>query len=184
MKKRICFSLIVLLSVLAASSRSQWVSTNGPNAGAVYAIAVSPSSGGSGTNLFAGTSAGGVFLSTDNGTSWTAVDSGLTTPYVWSLAVSDTNLFAGTWGGVFVSTNNGTSWTADTGGLSWTLEGGGPTTRVWSLAVSGKYLFAGTNGGGVFRSTIGDTNWTAVNEGLTNPYVCVSCRLLQWGRRK
>jgi hypothetical protein len=51
----------------------------------------------SGTNLFAGTS-GGVFLSTNNGTSWTAVNSGLTNTDVLSLAISGTNLFAGTYG--------------------------------------------------------------------------------------
>lgn len=51
----------------------------------------------SGSNLFAGTS-GGVFLSTNNGTSWTAASTGLTTVDVLSLAVSGTNLFAGTYG--------------------------------------------------------------------------------------
>ena len=69
-----------------------------------YAFAVS------GTNLFAGTYGDGVFLSTNNGASWTAVNNGLTDLYVWALAVSGTNLFAGTYGsGVFLSTNNGTS---------------------------------------------------------------------------
>jgi hypothetical protein len=57
-----------------------------------------------GTNLFAGTYRGGVFLSTNNGTSWTAVNTGLTNYHVQSLAVSPdetggTNLFAGTYGG-------------------------------------------------------------------------------------
>lgn len=47
----------------------------------------------SGTNLFAGTG-GGVFLSTNNGTSWT--QTGLTQAEVLALAVSGTNLFAGT----------------------------------------------------------------------------------------
>ena len=47
---------------------------------------------------------------TNNGTTWTPVDSGLTMTRVWSLAVSGTNLFAGTYGGgVFLSANNGTS---------------------------------------------------------------------------
>lgn len=69
--------------------------TNGPYGGYVYSLAVS------GTNLFAGTYGGGVFLSTNNGTSWTEVNSGLTNTYVWSLAVSGTNLFAGTLGAVF-----------------------------------------------------------------------------------
>ena len=51
----------------------------------------------SGANLFAGTG-GGVFLSTNNGTSSTTVNTGLTNNLVGSLAVSDTNLFAGTVG--------------------------------------------------------------------------------------
>jgi hypothetical protein len=60
----------------------------------IYALAVS------GTNLFAGTE-GGVFLSTDNGTSWTQASTGLTSTLVSALAVSGTNLFAGTDGGVW-----------------------------------------------------------------------------------
>ena len=65
----------------------------------------------SGTNLFAGTG-GGVFLSTNNGTSWKQVNNGLMDTNILSLAVSGTNLFAGTYGsGVFLSTNNGASWT-------------------------------------------------------------------------
>jgi hypothetical protein len=53
----------------------------------------------SGTNLFAGTDGGGVFLSTNNGTSWTQVNNGLTNTDVHAFAVSGTNLFAGTNGG-------------------------------------------------------------------------------------
>jgi len=49
-----------------------------------------------GTNRIAESDSGGVYLSTNNGTSWTAVDSGLTSTYIWSLAVLGTNLFAGT----------------------------------------------------------------------------------------
>jgi hypothetical protein len=114
----------------------------------------------SGTNLFAGTDYVGVFLSTDNGTSWTEVNTGLTNTYVRAFAVSGTNLFAGTdGGGVFLSTNNGTSWTAVNTGLT--------NTTVWSLAVSGTNLFAGTYGG-VFLSANNGTSWTAVNIGLKN----------------
>ena len=114
---------------------SQWIQTNGPYGGDVYCFAVS------GTNLFAGTG-DGVFLSTDNGTSWTRASTGLTGTYVSSFAVSGTNLFAGTYGfsgGVFLSTDNGTSWTQASTGLTSTL--------VSALAVSGTNLFAGTDGG-------------------------------------
>ncbi len=135
----------------------QWVQTNGPYGGDIRALAVS------GTNLFAGTDGSGVFLSTNNGTSWTAT--GLTNTVVWSFAVSGTNLFAGTYGGVFLSTNNGTSWTAVNTGL--------PTNAnvYGGFAVSGSNLFAGTYPGGVFLSTNNGTSWRGVNTGLTNTYV-------------
>ena len=45
-------------------------------------------------NLFAGTN-GGVFLSTNNGTSWTEANNGLTNTPV-ALVISGSNLFAGT----------------------------------------------------------------------------------------
>jgi hypothetical protein len=52
----------------------------------VYGLAVS------GKNLFAGSS-GGVFRSTNNGTSWTAASTGFANTTVHALAVSGTNLF-------------------------------------------------------------------------------------------
>ena len=130
---------------------AQWVQTNGPYGGTVNCFAVS------GTNIFAGT-AGGLFLSMNNGTNWT--QTGLTNIYVNALAVSGTNVFAGTYGGVFLSTNNGTSWTEVNNGLT--------NTSVNALAVSGTNIFAGT-AGGVFLSMNNGTNWTQT--GLTNIYV-------------
>jgi hypothetical protein len=103
-----------------------------------------------GSNLFAGTEHGGVFRSSNNGTSWTAVNTGLTNTIVRSFAVSGSNLFAGTHGGgVFLSTNNGTSWTAVNTGLS-------NFTTVYALAVSGSNLFAGTGDYGVWRRPLSE----------------------------
>ena len=86
----------------------------------------------------------GVFRSTDNGTNWTAVDSGLTNNVVISFAVYGTELFAGTFsGGIFLSTNNGTSWS--------NVDSGFTNTPVQSFAISGSYLFAGTVGSGVWK---------------------------------
>jgi hypothetical protein len=87
----------------------------------------------------------------------------LTDTDVYSLVVSDTNLFAGTYDGIFLSTNNGENWTAVNNGLS--------STYVSSLAVSGSTLFAGTNDGGVFLSTNNAASWIAVNSGLTKTFV-------------
>jgi len=120
----------------------------------------------SGTNLFAGTGSSGVFLSTTNGASWSAVNAGLTdrngnARTVYALAVGGTNLFAGTsGGGVFLSTNNGASWSPVNTGLT--------KSYVNALAASGTNLFAGTDGGGIFLSTNDGASWSAVNTGLTN----------------
>jgi ligand-binding sensor domain-containing protein len=122
----------------------------------VFALAVS------GSNLFAGTD-GGVFLSTNNGASWTAVNTGLTNTGVLSLAVNGSNLFAGTFGGgVFRSTNNGASWTAVNTGLG--------NRSIYALAVNGSNLFAGTHSG-VFLSANNGTSWATVNTGLPNTEV-------------
>ena len=151
--------VVFCLFITTFPLQAQWVQTNGPSGGGVVCFATM------GRNLFAGTSGGGAFLSTDNGASWTAVNTGLTYPYVDALAAIGTNLFAGTTlggnvGGLFLSTNNGTSW----------VKTGLTSTYVFALAVSGKNLFAGT-AIGVFLSTDNGTTWTAVNTGLTNtPY--------------
>ncbi len=98
-----------------------------------------------GQRSFAGTWSGGVFLSTNNGTSWTEVNTGLTDTYIECLAISDTNLFVGTpYDGVFLSTNNGTSWININTGLP-------ETSNVGALVVSGTNLFTGTLGSGVWK---------------------------------
>ena len=163
-----CGRMLILL--IAASSllfthsiKAQWVQTVSFS-GSVQALAVS------GTNIFAGIWFPGVYLSTDNGATWTEVNSGLTDTDIFALVVSGTNLFAGAesgggteQGGVFLSTNNGTTWTSVSTGLT--------DPDVMSLAVSGANLFAGTWGGGAFLSTNNGGNWTAINSGLTHPVV-------------
>ena len=165
MKNSLTFLVLFsgILSLLPTHSRAQWVQTNGPCDESVSCFAVSR------MNLFAGTDyrgfsdCGAVFLSADNGTSWTAVDSGLTAPDIRALVVrpnggGGTNLFAGTGGnGVFRSTDDGTSWRAVDSGLG--------STAIYSLVVSGANLFAGTDNG-VFLSTDNGTSWTAVNNGF------------------
>jgi len=114
-----------------------------------------------GANLFNGRWGSGVFLSTDNGATWTAA--GLAGDNVDALAtVGAGNLFAGTaYGGagtgVYRSTNNGTNWTAVNTNLT--------STNVYSFAVDmSNNLYAGT-GDGVFSLPFPYTTWTAA--GLT-----------------
>jgi len=120
----------------------------------VYVFAIN------GTRIFAGT-LGGVFVSTNNGTSWNSA--GLTIVTV-SLVIQGANIYAGTpSSGVFLSTNNGVNWSAVNNGL--------PGTYVSALASIDTNIFAATNGSGVFRSVNNGTNWTAVNNGFAYLYM-------------
>jgi hypothetical protein len=51
-----------------------------------------------GANLFAGTTSGGVFLSTNDGTDWTSLSTGLPTSDVRAFSVVGNDLFVGTYG--------------------------------------------------------------------------------------
>ena len=146
---------------------AQWVQANSPKGFQIQCLAQS------GTNLFAGDYQDGVFLSTDNGRSWTGVDSGLTNRNVRTLVVMGANLFAGTRGGVFISTNNGTSWRESNSGLT--------DTCVSVLTVSGTDLFAGTQyGGGIFLSTDNGASWKSVNSGLLKTAYDTSLYISVW----
>src|ERR1039458_2348867 len=99
-------TLTILLFLISSNEilQAQWIQTNGPYGGIVNCLAVS------GTNLFAGTD-NGVFLSTNNESSWTAVNNGFpSNPQIVALTDSGTNIFAGIKDRVYFSTNNGTNW--------------------------------------------------------------------------
>jgi photosystem II stability/assembly factor-like uncharacterized protein len=150
-------SLILLFVLLCPAASAQWVRASSPEGGPITCFVIG------GEYLFVGTTGGGVFRSSDMGTTWTPMDAGLTNTSVWSLAVADTNLFAGTYGGgVFLSTDGGASWRSASDGLE--------ESHVLALALDGPNMFAGTLGG-VFLSTDNGMTWTGVNNGLTNVYV-------------
>ena len=115
----------------------------------------------SGTNIFAGTLYNGVFISTNNGISWTGVNNGLPdSADVISLAITGNNIFAGTSNGMFLSINNGINWTeVDNGDFA-------NAPSVTSLAVMGTNVFAGTPGG-IYLSNDTGLNWMAVDNGIT-----------------
>jgi hypothetical protein len=89
----ICVALAIVLRCPYATG--QWVRTNAPDSVQVDALV------GTGTNLFAGTENRGIFLSTNNGTTWTVANTGLTKdqygyyPVIRGLAVIGTNLYGG-----------------------------------------------------------------------------------------
>ena len=162
--KRLYVSVVSSVAILLfvwSESPAQWVQTNGsfPGNGTVSALAFS------GTNLFAGTSGsstGGAYLTTDNGTSWSAPDANLGNPYITAFAVSPTYLFAATDIGVDRLPTNGGQWTFVSSGLT--------NRSVYALAIRDTNLFAGTLGG-VYLSTNNGTNWSRVSSGMTDTAV-------------
>ena len=151
--------------------------------GSVMALAVS------GTNLYAGGSfvtAGGVTvngIACWNGNTWSALGSGIagggaySTPGVYALAVSGTNLYAGgnftSIGGTsanYIAKWNGSSWSRLGSGMS----GGSGFPYVNALVVSGTNLYAGgqfTTAGTAGAMCVAKWNgsaWSDLNTGIIN----------------
>ena len=152
--KNACFAVAVGVFLLGAQPcPAQWTQTSGPSVTYVHSLA------GKGTMLYAGTTSG-VFVSPDNGATWTARNNGLTTLEAWSLCICDSLLFAGTrGGGAFLSHDDGLTWKAINGGLT--------NVNVYSFAVVGSTVFAGTGGSGVFVLNRGTETWAPSNSGLS-----------------
>jgi len=111
-----------------------WAATSCPNT-AVNAIAIN------GNNIVAGTQSDGIYLSSDNGSTWGTANTGLTySNGITSVAINGSDIFAGTtYYGVFSSLNNGSNWTSSNFGLT--------DSTITSLAICGNYIFAGTGTG-------------------------------------
>lgn len=88
-----------------------------------------------------------------NGTSWTALDTGMNS-YVWALAVYNGNLIAG---GYFTNAGGaGANYIAQWDGTNWTGLGTGMNERVRALTVYNTNLIAGggfTTAGGASAIT-------------------------------
>ena len=121
----------------AGPTDEQWVPVNeGLENLDVGAVAITEDG-----TLFASTFLGGVYRSMDRGDTWSEVlNVGLDNPFIPSLLVEGSSIYAGTDDGVYRSTDNGDTWTQLKEGL------GDP--HVESLASSGDgVLFAGTDRG-------------------------------------
>jgi len=117
-----------------------------------------------GVNTLAATLGGGVFVSADNGLTWSASNSGLTNLNVRALVSAGLNMYAGTdSGNVFRSIDKGATWTP--------APLGSTSANVYTVALLGRYAFAGTYGSGLFRSADSGKSWVAINSGLTQTSV-------------
>lgn len=157
MKRNLFLSGILIPVLFFCTSRSvaQWVRIANNFGGTIDCFTEL------GSNLISGSDGGGVFLSSDNGTTWSPINPGLQNKHVHALLVYQTALLAGTNAGVFLSSNSGNSWLPLNAGLV-------DTTHVQALLLQGNILFAGTSGG-VFRATL-TSNWMKIDTGFTDDY--------------
>jgi hypothetical protein len=146
------FLMPVGTSLFAATSRGVNISTdNGASwtSGGLTSTSILTFAR-NGTDLFVGAFGNGTARSTNNGTSWIATNSGLTSrasKFVYAIVPAGGNLFAATGDGVYHTSNNGGSWEAASTGMT-TAEASG----VGSLVVKGGNLFAS---GGLFAGDLG-----------------------------
>ena len=151
------FLLAALVFLNANLSIAQWVQTSGPGGGQISAL------GTDGTNYYAGIYGHGIFISSDNGVTWNARNTGLSRLNVSSISVKGSTVFAGSdSSGVFLSTNSGNNWVSRNNGLS--------DSCVNVIVVKDTTIFAGTNHG-VYISTDTCKTWVADTVGLSDKKV-------------
>jgi photosystem II stability/assembly factor-like uncharacterized protein len=161
--KKSAFMLIMLLTI-SAFSMDPFAGSNvwtpiGPEGGMVKDISFSPASP---SMIGAATYGGGIFISTNGGSTWNAMNTGITNLKVNCLAWHPTNantLYAGTDGGyVLKSTDTGGHWNAVTSTKTVNIikiDPDAPDT-----------IYAGTNGNGIYKSSDGGSHWSLANGGL------------------
>jgi len=110
-----------------------------------------------GSNIFAADFGDGVFVSSNNGANWSAVNNDLTNQMVNVLIAHDSSLYLGTNIGVFYLLM-----AVDLDGYFEGTEV--DSSAIISLAVCYGYLFAGTNGNGVWRYPLSQNNTFVKND--------------------
>jgi photosystem II stability/assembly factor-like uncharacterized protein len=102
-----------------------------------------------GSGVFAGTSGGGIFYSSDNGENWSAVNTNLTSKYITALYTKGSTIIAGTMNaGIFVSTDNGLNWVARNTGLT--------DLNICSIVMCGNRVIIGTATKGIWSTPLSE----------------------------
>ena len=156
MKKKFIISVVIALilnsSIFINNSISQWIQTvNGMGSGKIINAFETL-----GNNIYAGTNETGIYISANNGTTWS--QSSMNNKTVYSFTTIGTDIYAGLLnnpngsGGVWISVNNGVNWTQTS------LN----SRHIISFALLGTYLFAGSDVD-FWRSSNNGVNWTQLS---------------------
>jgi photosystem II stability/assembly factor-like uncharacterized protein len=134
--------------ILAINLSAQWTQTNGPSAGFVRSFLYN------GTDIILGMGGGGIHRSSDGGSGWQQINSGLFSTDIKILQLKDSLIFAGSDEGVYMSSDGGASWEPKFNGLI--------DTYIKSMTICGNDLYAGTYVNGIFKSSDNGDTWARV----------------------
>jgi photosystem II stability/assembly factor-like uncharacterized protein len=171
------FSLLAFFGLRASVAAPDTWGSHGPPGGIVNAIAIDPSSP---STVYAGTTYGGVFKSTDGGASWSTSNNGLTVRLVSALAIDPTNpatIYAGTQEiqyqpALFKSVDGGGSWVPSSAGLTYSFGYSAPVENIAVDPSSPSTVYAGTQVG-VYKTTDGGSNWASIGSFSTSSFVAI-----------
>jgi ligand-binding sensor domain-containing protein len=145
---------VAVMVLFIHGARAQWVQTSGPLGGTAQVGFLAHNV----DELFALTATGSLFLTSDYGTSWSALRLLCSSSSAFSMAVSGGNIYVGAENGICVSNDFGATWTkANISVLD----------IAYSILIRGSEIFTGTPYG-VFSSTDGGANWSVTNSGMPN----------------
>jgi len=148
------FYTVCMLFLIPFLVKGQWQPTNCPAGSGDGKMNLTAN----GNYVFAGGDGTVIEVSSNNGTTWTATNNGLTATLISCFMVKGSYIYAGSDAGVFRTSNNGADWTPLNNGLTMLF--------VSSLSNNGTSIFAGAGFGQVFRSDNDGSSWTEVSNGM------------------
>ena len=101
---------------------------------------------------------GSVYVSTNNGLTWTETSSGIKNNFITNIFSNGSSLFAGSYSGIYSSANNGQTWQENNSGF--------PNMNTYGIFSDNSLVYAGTYEGGVFKSSDHGNTWQGCNKGL------------------
>ncbi len=162
-KRRVIFLMLIctsfFLTISIQNVTAQWTS-NGPEGGYIKGTARSA------TTIYAlmGWYGSAIYSSTDNGLTWTYINTTLPTD-VRAIAVMGNSLFIATVSGIYRSDDNGITWVNKSAGFP-----AGTSLYMTTLAATGTTIFAAIQVSTpitLIRSTDNGETWTLQTSGLT-----------------